>query len=255
MRPSLFVRRQLGRDAPLRRSITTSSAKIPQSSLQICEPCSRRIAVREPQTNNQRRWQASSAASPQFASDDVIKPKSIPQTHYEIFPKTLASGPPPKGSFHVDVRELRKEFLQLQSVAHPDRHPPHLKTRAEATSARINEAYKTLQNPLSRAQYLLSLRGIDVAEDEMAKVEDPELLMEVLETREEIESASDEGELDGLKTANDKRIEESEEVLNRAFKEDNMELAKGEAVRMRYWVNIKESLDGWEKGKPIVLVH
>jgi len=24
---------------------------------------------------------------------------------------------------------------------------------------------------------------------------------------------------------------------------------------LRYWVNIKESLDGWEKGKPVVLVH
>lgn len=57
----------------------------------------------------------------------------------------------------------------------------------------INEAYKTLQDPLKRAQYLLSLRGIDVAEDERLKVEDPELLMEVLEVRENIEAAQEEG--------------------------------------------------------------
>ncbi|KAF4635422.1 hypothetical protein G7Y89_g2676 [Cudoniella acicularis] len=130
-----------------------------------------------------------------------------------------------------------------------------MKTRAEATSARINEAYKTLQNPLLRTQYLLSLRGIDVAEDETAKTEDPELLMEVLETREEIEHAQEEEDLIEMKKINDERIAKSEEILDRAFREDDMNLAKGEAVRMRYWVNIKDSLDAWEKGKPVVLVH
>jgi len=153
------------------------------------------------------------------------------------------------------VRELRREFLQLQSIAHPDRHPQHLKTRAEATSARINEAYKTLQNPLLRAQYLLSLRGIDVAEDETAKVDDPELLMEVLDAREEIENAEEEGELDEMRRINEERIEGSEGVLDRAFKDDDLVGAKEEAVRLRYWVNIRESLDAWERGKPVVLVH
>lgn len=130
-----------------------------------------------------------------------------------------------------------------------------MKSRAEGTSARINEAYKTLQNPLLRAQYLLSLRGIDVAEDETAKVEDPELLMEVLDAREEIENAQEEEELEEMKRVNDERIEASEQVLDRAFKDDDIRSAKEEAVRLRYWVNIKESLDGWEKGKPVVLVH
>jgi molecular chaperone HscB len=191
-------------------------------------------------------------------NDTISETTSLPaspQTHYDLFPKTLAAGPPPTGAFNIDTRELRKEFLQLQAVAHPDRHPAALKTHAEATSARINEAYKSLQNPLLRAQYLLSLRGIDVAEDETAKVEDPELLMEVLDTREEIENAREEGELEELKRVNNERIEESEKTLDTAFREDNMEIAKGEAVRMRYWINIKESLDNWEKGKPVVLIH
>lgn len=122
-------------------------------------------------------------------------------------------------------------------------------------SARINEAYKTLQNPLLRAQYLLSLRGIDVAEDETAKVEDPELLMEVLETRETIEEAQAEEDLEPLKKSNEGRIEVSEEILGEAFKQDDMDKAKEEAVKLRYWVNIRESIDGWEKGKPVVLVH
>jgi molecular chaperone HscB len=181
--------------------------------------------------------------------------RSAPQTHYEFFPQTLASGPPPSGSFVIDPRVLRKEFLQLQAKAHPDMHPQSEKRRAEATSARINEAYKTLQNPLLRAQYLLSLRGIDVAEDETAKVEDPELLMEVLDAREEIEAAQEEEELDGMKRVNDERIAASEGVLEQAFAKDDIQTAKQEAVKLRYWINIKESLDGWEKGKPVVLEH
>jgi molecular chaperone HscB len=134
-------------------------------------------------------------------------------------------------------------------------HPQSDKKRAEALSARINEAYKTLQNPLLRAQYLLSLRGIEVAEDETAKVDDPELLMEVLEAREMIEEAESEEDLVGLKSENDERIRRSEEVLERAFKEDDIDMAKEESVKLRYWINIKESIDGWERGKPVVLQH
>lgn len=94
-----------------------------------------------------------------------------------------------------------------------------------------------------------------MAEDETAKVDDPALLMEVLDTREEIENAEEEEQLDEMKVVNDERIGASEAVLDKAFREDDLVLAKEEAVKLRYWVNIKESLDGWEKGKPVVLVH
>ncbi|KAF6841354.1 Fe-S protein assembly co-chaperone HscB [Colletotrichum plurivorum] len=178
-----------------------------------------------------------------------------PATHYDFFPITLPDGPPPKGHFPIDQRALRREFLRLQAKAHPDMHPAELKTRAEATSARINEAYKTLSNPLLRAQYLLQLQGVDVANDETLKVEDPELLMVVLEAREEIEEATEETELEGQREANDARIRESEEVLEEAFRHDDLATAKREAVKLRYWVNIQESLHNWESGKPIVLQH
>lgn len=256
MRPSLFPRNQQvyrACEASTRRAFATAPQRASPLA-PICQICSRNPPRRTNPSKIQRRWVAQTSTA-KSTSDEAIKSNPIPQTHYEFFPKTLPAGPPPSGPFHIDVRELRREFLQLQAVAHPDRHPTQLKNRAEATSARINEAYKTLQNPLLRAQYLLSLRGIDVAEDETAKVEDPELLMEVLDTREEIENAGAEEELEELKRVNDERIEESEGILDRAFREDDMEAAKGEAVRLRYWVNIKESLDGWEKGKPIVLVH
>ncbi|KAF7542971.1 hypothetical protein G7046_g10082 [Stylonectria norvegica] len=79
--------------------------------------------------------------------------------------------------------------------------------------------------------------------------------MLVLEAREEIDDAQSEHDLDAPRAANDERIAESEARLEEAFKRDDVEAAKHEAVRMRYWVNIKESLDEWEKGKPVVLQH
>lgn len=183
-------------------------------------------------------------------------PQPSPPTLYSLFPLTLPHGPPPHGPFNIDTTALRREFLQLQARAHPDRHPGASKAKAEGTSALINEAYATLQDPLRRAQYLLSLRGIDVAEDEGLKVEDDEgLLMEVMEVREAIEAAGEEGELEGVRRGNEGNIGESVRVLEGAFRDDDLERAVGEAVRLRYWVNIRESLDGWERGKPVVLVH
>ncbi|OLN88705.1 J-type co-chaperone JAC1, mitochondrial [Colletotrichum chlorophyti] len=217
-----------------------------------------------PTTPNQKRWISATAhfARPATAASDnqpatpaSSQENKTPTTHYDFFPNTLPDGPPPKGHFPIDQRALRREFLRLQAKAHPDMHPAELKTRAEATSARINEAYKTLSNPLLRAQYLLSLRGVDVANDETLKVEDPELLMVVLEAREEIEEAREEAELEAQRVANEERIRGSEEVLEEAFRHDDLETAKREAVNLRYWVNIQESLNNWEPGKPIVLQH
>jgi len=177
-----------------------------------------------------------------------------PQTHYDFFPQTLPSGPPPAGPFHVDVRQLRREFLQLQAQAHPDRHAGAAKPAAQALSARINEAYKTLQSPLLRAQYLLSLRGETQHEDDAAKLgdadDDQELLLEVLELRELIEEAESEGQIRRLRGENGARMDESVGVLERAFRRDDLRAARGEAVRLRYWVNVEDTLHAWEEGKP-----
>ncbi|GAO14411.1 hypothetical protein UVI_02055340 [Ustilaginoidea virens] len=155
---------------------------------------------------------------------------------------TLPLGPPPSGHFPVDTRRLRSEFLRLQAKYHPDKHPQHAKQQAEAMSAAINEAYKTLSNPLLRAQYLLQLQGVDVANDETLKMEEPELLTKVLEAHEAIEDASCPEDLGALKESNEASIAASEKVLERAFHEHDVEKAKREAVRLRYWVNIRLAL-------------
>ncbi|KAL8644799.1 MAG: hypothetical protein Q9226_007586 [Calogaya cf. arnoldii] len=178
-----------------------------------------------------------------------------PQTHYDLFPSSLPSGAPPKGSFHINPVVLRKEFLQLQAKAHPDRHQGLDKAKAEAASARINDAYRTLLNPLARARYLLGLHGVEMGEDESiagspsdsGEGMDAGLLMEVMEVREEIEAAESRAEVEEIKARNDERKKASEDRLDKLFRAGDVEAARRETVELGYWVNVGTALENWEK--------
>ncbi|CAK4033901.1 related to related molecular chaperone [Lecanosticta acicola] len=213
----------------------------------ICANCRRRSI----QTSPSRLEQQPTTQQQQKQRDDETQQQ---QTHYTFFPQTFPSGPPPATPFTPNLRLLRQEFLQLQSKTHPDLVPTAQKARAETLSAAINEAYRTLQSPLRRAQYLLAQRGIDV-EDDGAKLEGGALLMEVMEAREAVEEVAEEAELEGLRAENERRIQASVGVLEVAFAEGDWERARREAVRLRYWMNIEESIRGWEKGKGGGVVH
>ncbi|TKA54229.1 hypothetical protein B0A55_12784, partial [Friedmanniomyces simplex] len=200
-------------------------------------------------TSPRLRQQAAAAPAAEQAQHDVAPP-----THYELFPQTFPDGAPPASPFSPDLRQLRKEFLQLQAKAHPDLMPANQKRHAEGLSSLINEAYRTLQDPLKRAQYLLLQHGIDV-EDESSKLSGGELLMEVMEAREAVEEAENEEDLSLLKAENGERIAESVGVLDLAFASGEWEAAAREAIRLRYWKNIEESIQGWEKGKGGGAIH
>ena len=230
-------------------SATSSLPETPKHS-------SQRVHLQSFQSTLPRRWASHTArrASDQTSASSNTPPPA-PQSYYELFPQSVPAGPPPNGHFTIDVRALRREFLQLQARAHPDLHAPENKSHAQSTSAHLNEAFRTLADPLMRAQYLLAQRGIDVAGDEAGKVADMGLLAEVMEAREEIEEAESEEELEEPKRINDRRISESVEALERLFAADDLDGAKIEAVRLRYWTNIKQCIDEWEPGKPVEIHH
>ncbi|KAF2720677.1 Co-chaperone Hsc20 [Polychaeton citri CBS 116435] len=207
------------------------------------------VAPRTFTTSTPRHQETQTGPASSFQRESIV-----PQTHYEFFPATFPSGPPPSSTFSPDLKQLRKEFLHLQAKNHPDLAPSDRKRQAEAASSRINEAYKTLQDPLRRAQYLLSLKGIDV-EDESAKLEDNALLMEVMEAREAVEEVEDEDGLIGIREENNGRIAKSIAILEDCFAKGEDERAAQEAIRLRYWANIEESIHGWEKGKGGGIIH
>ncbi|KAF3391590.1 J-type co-chaperone JAC1 [Penicillium rolfsii] len=168
-------------------------------------------------SNTPRRAASTATSSTQTTTETSETPVTdAPDitNHYTIFPKTLPAGPPPASPFEISLGDLRREFLQLQGLVHPDKYPSgSAKQQAEALSARINEAYRTLSDPLQRAQYLLrEMHGIDVtAEDASTKhALDANTLMEVMEVQETIEevgaSPEAEAEIDALKDENEMRI-------------------------------------------------
>ncbi|KAI0999890.1 hypothetical protein K3495_g8305 [Podosphaera aphanis] len=181
-----------------------------------------------------------------FHSTRVVRcPESHPSdrpTYYDLFPHSLPAGPPPAGTFSIDARALRREFLQLQAVAHPDRHAAARKTLAQAESAQINEAYKTLLDPLRRAQYLLSLHAIDVTSEELAGV-DHELLSQVMELQEAVDEAENEQCLEALRQTNQQRMHQSEELLEEYFRRSDFTAAKSEVIKLKYWKRIQDSID------------
>ncbi|KAL6239358.1 hypothetical protein BDW75DRAFT_250864 [Aspergillus navahoensis] len=187
-------------------------------------------------------------------------------TYYTIFPRTLPKGPPPSSPFTIDLQALRREFLSLQNTLHPDKYPPGpTKAAAESLSAVINEAYRTLSDPLLRAQYILrEFHGIDVtAEDGSgagAQPLDPELLMEVMDVQEAIEEVGGGQEavekIGAMKRENDERVRGCVGALAEAFDKGDVEGARGECVRLKFWVSVAEGLREWEPGMGgIRLIH
>ncbi|MGL1959162.1 MAG: co-chaperone HscB [Colwellia sp.] len=99
-------------------------------------------------------------------------------------------------SFDVDLNQLSSFYQTLQKAVHPDRFA-HASSQeqliAVQKSAHINDAYQTLKLPLKRAEYLLTLRGVDMP-NEQKSFSDVSFLMRQMELREmlaDIKSAND----------------------------------------------------------------
>ncbi|MFO1312032.1 MAG: Fe-S protein assembly co-chaperone HscB [Burkholderiales bacterium] len=66
--------------------------------------------------------------------------------------------------YRVDPDALDAAYRKLQAEVHPDRFAgagDADKRLAMQASARVNEAYRALKDPVQRAQYLLTLHGVD----------------------------------------------------------------------------------------------
>lgn len=83
----------------------------------------------------------------------------------------------------VDAETLQKRFYELSKQWHPDRHgrksPDEQAEALEATSI-LNDGYRTLRDPVKRAEYLLKEEGFPIGEQRSKDVP-PELLEEVFE--------------------------------------------------------------------------
>jgi molecular chaperone HscB len=86
--------------------------------------------------------------------------------------------PPPGGDyfqvfglerrFQVDLSMLEHEFHRLSRKVHPDRFARAGENERQwslADTALLNDAYRTLKDPLHRTEYLLKLEGAEIGEE------------------------------------------------------------------------------------------
>lgn len=114
---------------------------------------------------------------------------AAPVDHFSFF------GLPRK--LHIDTAALEREFYRLSRKLHPDVYAQALGKEQEWSlekSSQLNDAYRTLKEPIARTQYLLQLEGVKLEEQSSAatvaaresgaekkQVIPPELLEEVFE--------------------------------------------------------------------------
>lgn len=83
----------------------------------------------------------------------------------------------------LDEADLKKRFYALSREWHPDRFTRRSldeSVLAEQNTALVNDGYRTLRDPVRRAEYLLSEEGFPIGEQRSKDVP-PELLEEVFE--------------------------------------------------------------------------
>jgi molecular chaperone HscB len=74
-------------------------------------------------------------------------------------------GLPPK--LDLDTQALEKQFYRYSRKLHPDVHARSSQLEQEwslAQASLLNDAYRTLKNPLERTKYLLKLEGVEFEE-------------------------------------------------------------------------------------------
>ncbi|HTR39320.1 MAG TPA: Fe-S protein assembly co-chaperone HscB [Bryobacteraceae bacterium] len=90
-------------------------------------------------------------------------------------------GIPRKLDLSMDI--LQQRYYELSRELHPDRFmrkPESEQQRALEMSSALNDAYRTLKDPLRRAMYVLGQEGFEIGEQRSKDVP-PELLEEVFE--------------------------------------------------------------------------
>lgn len=74
----------------------------------------------------------------------------------------------------VDVPKLEKDFYELSRKLHPDLYAqagPREQQWSLEQSSRLNDAYRTLHDPIRRTEYLLKLEGVELEEQSKTATE------------------------------------------------------------------------------------
>ena len=136
----------------------------------------------------------------------------------------------------LDAGALDKAYFAGQRQWHPDRFvtkPSEERAKASTEAAALNDAYRTLKNPLDRAIYLAALKGVDMPGDGKT-IDDPDLLMEAMEAREELQDAVTAQAVDGLAAKARAEVDAALKGLGDLFLANDRPAIRKALLRLRY---------------------
>ncbi len=143
-------------------------------------------------------WSCGSMRAARFCDSCGKVQPPAPVDYFSFF------GLPPK--LDLDVAVLEKDFYELSRRLHPDLNARAGSQEQEWSleqSSLLNDAYRTLRDPIKRTQYLLRLEGVELEEQSKTATEHaratgetkkqivpPDLLEEVFELNMQLEELS-----------------------------------------------------------------
>lgn len=147
--------------------------------------------------------------------------------------------------FDIDLQALEKNYFAAQFRFHPDRLVG--KSSAErqqsiSQSMLINEAYRALKTPLSRARHLLSLQHIHVGSEVDSVKPSPEILMEMMELREELSGLKALSMLERYAQQNSAQITQILADLSHAFAKPDLQKAAQLTIRLGYLSKLEDEI-------------
>ena len=158
-------------------------------------------------------------------------------------------------SWAIDRDALEDGYFERSRQVHPDRHQSaDAGTRRAALehSAALNEAYRTLRDPVSRAEYLVKLGGIDLDSSDPetgAPHPDQAFLIEMIERREtlaELAAAGPEARDELHDELHEEIVDEAEAVLDRAIEaldQGDIQAAAAALVHRRYLARFLDEIE------------
>ncbi|KAG0708858.1 hypothetical protein DFH29DRAFT_889360 [Suillus ampliporus] len=166
----------------------------------------------------------------------------IARIHDSISYHDILGLPYDPNPFAVDAALLKRRFLEAQRISHPDAWATKSESKRDIAlhvSNAVNAAYKALSSPLHRIEYILQRNGFET--EEADPLEDLELISEIMEVREEIETGGIE-RICTLEEDNDNKMCEVLSTINRSVAEKNWEETKAAAVRLKYLNGIADAI-------------
>jgi molecular chaperone HscB len=142
--------------------------------------------------------------------------------------------------YSIDLNELERTFYDMQRKFHPDRFirkSAQGRLNAQLYAASLNEAYSVLKSPLKRAEYILKLHGCDKEQN------DPELLMEVMELREQISELQGMTAIENMKKSLKNKSDKIIDNIGASFKKDDYAAAKNHCLYLKYIEKMMNELD------------